>query len=307
MTATPPIIARAQAKRRESLQDGTIESFTLLAHPLKEFGSQPRTIGMILLDSGKRVLAPLLVDAPMIGMHVHPRMRLSYATKEGLRVYEVAYEASALKPVAKEEERVFPGYILALTGPSGVGKSTVSRLLATMSAEYTEPVPILTTRSPKQGDEGEYVYVSKNEFDALRKQSKIVAMTEIPSHSEERFYGYRKDDIEAIWNKGKLPVVITEMHLLQGLASHFGRRSILSFGLLPPGRSKRTMLSHLLHRLRTRGRDTEEHIRDRMKNAERDLAFFKERSDLFDHIVVNEDLDSLMAILTKNVPGLSNG
>ncbi|MEK7590929.1 MAG: hypothetical protein AAB489_01845, partial [Patescibacteria group bacterium] len=97
----------------------------------------------------------------------------------------------------------------------------------------------------------------------------------------------------------------TEMHLLQGLSAHYGRRSILSFGLLPPGKSKRVMLSQLLHRLRKRGRETEEHIRDRLKNAEKDLAFFTERRDLFDHLLVNEDLPSVIASMKEKVPGLS--
>jgi guanylate kinase len=54
------------------------------------------------------------------------------------------------------------------------------------------------------------------------------------------------------------------------------------------------MLSQLLHRLRNRGRDTEESIQDRLRNAEEDLKFFDERSDLFDFIFVNEDLDALI-------------
>jgi len=98
-----------------------------------------------------------------------------------------------------------------------------------------------------------------------------------------------------------VPIVITEMHLLENLAHYYGRRSILSFGLLPPGKSKRAMLSQLLHRLRTRGRDTEEQIGDRLKNAERDMALFDERQDLFDHILVNEDLLSLVASMEKKV------
>ena len=111
--------------------------------------------------------------------------------------------------------------------------------------------------------------------------------------------------MEAIGKKGKLPIVVTEIRLLKGLAHHYGRQSILSFGLLPPGKSKRAKLSALLHRLRTRGRETEAHIRDRMKNAEHDLAFFLERKDLFDHMVVNEDLSSVIASVKEKVPKFS--
>jgi len=195
----------------------------------------------------------------------------------------------------------FPGYILALTGPSGVGKSTVSRVLARVSSGYTENVVIITTRAPKRGDDGEYLYATPDEFEHMKRIGAIAVATRIPSSSEDRQYGYRGEDIEAVWSKGKVPIVITELHLLEGLARYYGRRSILSLGLLPPGKSKRAMLSQLLHRLRTRGRDTEEQIGDRLRNAERDMALFQERKDLFDHILVNEDLLSLVASMEKKV------
>lgn len=302
MNNCAPIIHRALKREREKLLSGTVVSFTTLAHPPARFGPRPRTIGLILLEDGRRVLGTLLAETPFIGQRVHPRMRLSHVTEEGLRVYGVAYEALANYAVAAQK---FPGYILALTGPSGVGKSTISRMLTRVCSEYTANVPILTTRDPKPGDKDEYVYTTPKEFDRLRRAGSIVAATHVPSESEQRFYGYRGADIETIWSKGKLPVVITEMHLLEGLAHHYGRRSILSFGLLPPGRTKRAKLSQLLHRLRTRGRESEEHIRDRLKNAERDLAFFTERKDLFDHIVVNENLPSMIASMKEKVPGLS--
>lgn len=181
-------------------------------------------------------------------------------------------------------------YILALTGPSGVGKSTISRVLAQSFGDVIVPVPIVTSRAPKAGDDGEYRYVSLVEFEALRDGGHLVAFTNIPSSTEDRWYGYVAEDIESICQSGKLPVVITEMHLLQGLADHYGRRFILSFGLLPPGNSKRMMLSHLLHRLRTRGRETEAQIADRLRNAEEDLQFFDDHKDLFNRMLVNEDL-----------------
>jgi guanylate kinase len=139
------------------------------------------------------------------------------------------------------------------------------------------------------------------EFAWLRAQGALAASVDLPSRSEIRCYGYREADIRAIWAEHKIPLVITEMHLLQGLAGHFGRRSILSFGLLPPGRSKRMMLSHLLFRLRARGRETEEQIQDRLKNAEEDLAFFRARRDLFNELLVNDHLPRVVASLQGTV------
>jgi len=301
MNGSVPIAYRALKHEREKFLPGAVLSFTTLSHPPRHFGHRPRTIGLIELESGRRVLGPLLAEKPFIGQSVRPRMRLSHVTDEGLRVYEVAYEACATKAVALQK---LPRYILALTGPSGVGKSTVSKMLTRACSEYAANVPIITTRSPKPGDDGEYVHVAPDEFERMKHSGAIVAATQIPSLSENRQYGYRGTDIEAIWREGKLPVVVTEIHLLEGLAYHYGRSTILSFGLLPPGRTKRAKLSQLLHRLRTRGRETEDNIQDRLKNAERDLTFFRERKDLFDHIVVNEDLRSMVASMKDKVLGL---
>jgi len=302
MKITPAIAARAAARRPRSLQEGTIISLTTLTHPLAAFGNRPRTIALIRLEDGSKSLASLTAPG-VIGQTVRPRMRLSHITEDQLRMYDVSYEPLALQRVP--EHAPFPGYILALTGPSGVGKSTVSRLLLHACAEYVQNVPILTTRARKPGDEGEYRYVSKEKFSQWLEDGEIVAVTKIPSQDEARWYGYRARDIEAIWKKGKVPLVITETHLLQGLANHYSRRSILSFGLLPPGRSKRTMLSCLLRRLRQRGRETEEQIAARLDVAEQDLQFFQNRKDLFDHLMVNDDLNKVIDFLKKKVPGLS--
>lgn len=301
MSYSAPIVHRAQKHEQEKYLPGTVVSFTMLMHPPARFGKRPRQIGLIELQGGRRVLAPLISDEPFIGQQVRPRMRLSHVAEEGLRVYEIAYEGTA----NVRAPRAFSRYILAFTGPSGVGKSTITRMLAHACSDYAAKVPILTTRAPKPGDDGEYLYTTEAEFERMRQAGSIVAVARIPSSTENRWYGYRGADIEAIWSEGKVPLVVTEMDLLQGLARHYGRRSVLSFGLLPPGRSKRARLSQLLHRLRARGRETEDNIHDRLKNAERDLAFFGERKDLFDHMVVNEDLSSLITSLKKKVPGLS--
>lgn len=281
------------------MQEGTILSWTVVHHPPEGFPNGPRVIGLIELEDGTRVTGQLKTSShqPTIGQKVLPRLRLSQVTKEGLRSYDVVYHITADKHATKE----FPGYILALTGPSGVGKTTVSLLLSTKVGTYVQRVPIVTTRAPKDGDSDEYIHLSAEEFLELKAADKLAAFTSIPSSEEKRWYGYRKQDIEAIWRSGKMPVVITEMNLLQGLSATLGRRSILSCGLLPPGKSKRQMLSALLHRLRERGRETEKQIEERLKNAEVDLQFFTERKELFDHMIVNEDLEKVVSSLKGHV------
>ena len=302
--ATPPIIARRHRALAKKLQEGQ-----LLSHTTVRTGNDHRTIALIGLHDGSRVLAPITYNLSpttynLIDLPVHPRLRLQSVTSDGLRAYDVAYEIAVQKKLPTFEESIFPRYILAFTGPSGVGKSTVSIMLANLCSPYLERVPILTARKPKKGDDGEYAYTSETAFHTLKRQGALAAATEIPSKTERRCYGYRRTDFEEIWKKGKIPVVVTEMHLLQGLTACFGRRSILSCGLLPPGKSRRAMLSALLFRLRTRGRETERQIHERLKNAVTDLAFFKSHHHLFDHLIVNEKLEHVIEKLKPHIPGM---
>jgi len=255
------------------MKNGEILSFTTIHNTPAGFPKGDRRIALIALEDGTNVIGCVTGTAPLsIGQSVRPRMRLARTNKAGLRLYEAMYEP--VVTVGKIMQKQFPGYIIALTGPSGVGKTTINGLLKKGFADHVAHVPILTTRKRTEQDEGEYTYVTVEEFLELKKKGKLVAATEIPSKTDKRWYGYRAKDIESIWKAGKIPTVVTEMHLLQDLAKHYGRRSILSCGLLPPGKSSRAMLSQLLHRLRSRGRDSEESIRDRIKNAEKDLKFF---------------------------------
>jgi len=300
MSFTPASTHRADKSLKQKMQEGTLVSFTTIHHPPEGFESGPRHIGLIKLADGTTVTGQLLTTNVLnleIGQVVLPKMRLSRINNEGLRLYDIAYDVSTLKTVKEE----FPGYMVALTGPSGVGKTTISVVLATTIGKEIERVPIVTTREIKDGDEDEYVHISTEEFAKMKKGNLLATSTSIPSTTEKRWYGYRTSDIEAIWAKGKVPMVITEMNLLQGLSAHFGRRSILSFGVLPPGKSKRQMLSSLLHRLRDRGRDTEKQIKDRLKNAEADLQFFSDRKELFDHLIVNDQLETVIENLTSHV------
>nr|VFK63220.1 MAG: Guanylate kinase [Candidatus Kentron sp. TC] len=194
-----------------------------------------------------------------------------------------------------------PRYLLTLTGPSGVGKTTISQCLAAKVADYIRKPPIITTRAPKKQDGDEYRYVTTEEFLKLQENGGLAAETRLFPEAEKRWYGYRIEDLDAIWREGKIPVAVTEMHLLRGFVVRYGRDAILSCGLLPPGSGKRAMLSVLIDRLRRRDRDSEESIRSRIENAERDLIFFTERADLFDYLLVNDNVDSIVSVLDKHV------
>lgn len=298
MDRIPSLHRRTKALSEMPLETGTILSFTTVRHPPAGFGTEPYTVVLIELQSGRKVLAQLTrSDTPIrIGSSVVPHIRRIRTLENGLFVNDLKYEI-----VQKKAEPMFTvtSYVLAVSGPSGVGKTTIARAVLSLFALYAEQVPIYTTRNPKESDIEPYVHVSRGKFETMVKTGEIVSSAHMPSASELRYYGYRRKDIEAIWAKGKLPIVVTDINLLQGLVKSLGRRAVLSCGLLPPGVSRRKMLSALLHRLRTRGRDTEEQIEERLKVAEADLQAFTDHAHLFDHLLVNDKLEACVETIRE--------
>jgi len=94
------------------------------------------------------------------------------------------------------------------------------------------------------------------------------------------FYGTLRKEVERIWNKGHH--VIFDMDVVGGLnlKRHFGERALAVF-VMPPN------LKELERRLRSRGTDSEDKIRQRLDKAEQELV----RSSEFDHVLINENLE----------------
>jgi len=288
MDRIPDLHRRTKKISTDPLFPGVIKSVTTVRHPPAGFGTDAYHVALIERADGTKVMAQMTKETtePMIGDSVAPCIRRVRTMENGLKVNDIKYRITT----RVSKSLVMTSYVLAVSGPSGVGKTTIASQLLSLFSSYAVQVPIYTTRKPKKGDTEPYVHLSKQVFDAMVARKEIISHTSMPSASEERFYGYRKVDIESIWQQGKLPIVVTELHLLKGLVETLGRRSVLSCGLLPPGKSKRHMLSALLHRLRGRGRDTESQIEERMKVAEIDLQHFTDHEHLFDHIFVNDKL-----------------
>ncbi|MBP9774069.1 MAG: OB-fold domain-containing protein [Candidatus Peribacteraceae bacterium] len=283
----PALNRRIKQLQKEPLLDGTILSYTTIAHPPAGFGTEPYHVALIQKTDGTKVCAQLTGSTPpSIGAQVQGHMRRIRTLPNGLHVNDVKYEVMATRPVSQPQ---IQHYILALSGPSGVGKSTVIRSFLKMFYLPTEQVPIYTTCKKRKGETEPLVHISEKKFNQMIASGEIIAHS--VQLSEGGQCGYRKTDIEKLWNENKLPVVVSDIEILKGLAQSFSRRSILSCGLLPPGKSRRSRLSALLHRLRGRGRETEVEIKERLVTAQSDMNAFDTYAHLFDHLLVNDKLD----------------
>ncbi len=170
------------------------------------------------------------------------------------------------------------GMLLIISGPSGVGKTSITRGVERSIADSVFSVSA-TTRPKTEADvEGvDYHFVTDAEFERMRAAGEFLESAEVFG----RKYGTPRRWVEEQLARGRL--VILEIDV-QG-ARQVKAAMPEAFGLfvLPPGEEA------LLERLRARKREPEEAIRRRFAEARREIAEAR-GSGVYDHFLVNDDL-----------------
>lgn len=167
------------------------------------------------------------------------------------------------------------GVLTVISGFSGAGKGTVVKQLLD---KYDYGLSIsATTRSPREGEQDgrEYFFKTKEEFEQMIAEHQLIEYARYVGN----YYGTPKEYVVQQLEQGKDVILEIEM---QG-ALHV--REILPevnlIFMTPPS------VDVLEQRLRGRGTETEEVIRDRMARAKEECSYMEK----YDYIVVNDDLD----------------
>ncbi|KAA8632761.1 hypothetical protein SMACR_01050 [Sordaria macrospora] len=168
---------------------------------------------------------------------------------------------------------------VVISGPSGVGKGTLFKLLFERHPDTFTLSVSHTTRGPRPGEKDgvDYHYVTKEAFEELKAKGGFVESAQFGSN----FYGTSKATIEEQSAKGKVVVLDIEMEGVKQIqASGFPARYVF---IAPPSEEE------LEKRLRGRGTDKEEEVLKRLAQAKNELAFSK--TNVHDKIIVNDDLE----------------
>ena len=173
-----------------------------------------------------------------------------------------------------------------MVGPSGVGKSTIARLLAEQTQVWYT-VSVTTRPRTPQDDQGKtYEHIDRTEFfrrldtDAYLEYAQVYGdYYATPRHPTIDFLHEGKDVLLEIDVQGALQV------------RDAFPEAVLIF-ILPPDQQT------LLQRLTDRKRDSEEDMQKRFRAARREIAMAR-GSRAFDYMVINDKLETAVEELVK--------
>jgi guanylate kinase len=172
--------------------------------------------------------------------------------------------------------------LFIIAAPSGCGKTTLVDALLKNSEDLYLSVTH-TTRKPRVGevDGVNYHFISKTDF------KKMILNTEFVEHAEVfgNLYGSSREKIQENLNKNI--DVILEIDWQGARQVKANMPNAISIFILPPSKKS------LLERLKGRGQDDDETIKNRMSDAENQMKHYDE----FDYLVINDIFDDALSNL----------
>ena len=181
------------------------------------------------------------------------------------------------------------GILIVLSGPSGVGKSTLVKLVRAELGDIEFSVSC-TTRPPRTGERDgvDYHFLSDDEFERRFRNGEFLESAQVFS----RRYGTLRAEVDARLDAGKtvlLDIDVQGARSIRAVADRDPRLAarLATVMIAPPS------LEALEARLRGRSTDSCEQIALRLAGAKRELDAFR----LYDFIVFNDDLKRAAAEL----------
>jgi guanylate kinase len=168
------------------------------------------------------------------------------------------------------------GIIVIVSGPSGVGKSTISKELVKRLKDVYLSVSVTTRpKSEIEIDGNDYWFISKKEFQERIDKGLFLEYAEVFGN----LYGTPKDKIIEALDAGKTVILEIDVQGARQTKAVFPDAEMIF--ILPP--SAKT----LAERLNNRGRDAEEVAEERLGEASSEIA---SAWQYYKHMVINQDL-----------------
>ncbi|MCD4823311.1 MAG: guanylate kinase, partial [Phycisphaerae bacterium] len=171
------------------------------------------------------------------------------------------------------------GKLVVVSGPSGVGKSTINReVIRRSGAAFSTSA---TTRSPRDGevDGRDYYFMDRPAFERMIERNELLEWADVFGN----LYGTPAAVVREAMAGGK--VVLLEIDV-QGAMQVHEKLPEATFVLIAPPDDE-----ELRRRLTGRGTESDESLQRRLGKARSELETARD-SGIYDHVVINNDLET---------------
>ena len=184
-----------------------------------------------------------------------------------------------------------PGQLIIISGPSGVGKTTVVRRLVQACSLPLELNVSATTRPPRDGeaDGRDYHFLDFEEFQRRRQEGEFLECCEVYGRGE--WYGTLRKGVETSLRHGKW--VILEIDVEGAMKVVDQHPQAITILVRPAS------LEELHRRLEARQTESEEKIRERLARAKHELSF----ADRYRFSVINDEVDDAVTNICEILEG----
>ena len=173
--------------------------------------------------------------------------------------------------------------LMAVSGPSGVGKGTIVKTLLQRREDVVESVSC-TTREPREGEVNgkHYFFISHEEFERRIREDDFLEY-------DEHFGNYYGTPKSFVTETLKSKSVILEIDVVGALNAKKTYPECVLVMIVPPS------VEELKKRLLGRGTEGKDEIENRLARLEYELS----QKDKYDYIIVNDDLETAIADVSK--------
>ncbi len=174
------------------------------------------------------------------------------------------------------------GLLVAISSPSGGGKTTIiRRLLGDDAKKYAYSISMTTRpKRPNEVDGKDYWFVDEAQFNAKVAAGELIEFEQVHGYN----YGTPKAPLEKMVAAGETVLMDIDVYGAFSIRKHFPDKSLLIF-LKPPD------LDVLKKRLQGRNTEKPELVERRLTRVAAEMAL----AEKFDHIVVNDKIEKTVS------------
>jgi guanylate kinase len=181
------------------------------------------------------------------------------------------------------------GKVVIVSGPSGVGKSTICKEAAKRLSNVYLSISVTTRpRSQAEVDGQDYWFISEDEFQQRIDKGMLLEYAEVYGH----LYGTPRDKVEEALQAGKNVILEIDVQGAKKVKRIY--KDVVMIFIFPPSQRE------LAERMTLRGREDGQIAEERLDEASGEMAAAWQ---YYKHMVINEDLQQAVREVVDIIHG----